>query len=180
MGIDAQKIAAYWSKSFSETSLEYDDLIQLSYLAFIGCQKHWKKLKGSFHTFFNCYLRNCFINLYNKEERRRKPLIFFDDTDADGSCTLFDLVPSSDWNPEDVVEYDDLIDFIEKHLDGLILKMFKLKLEVPLEFLEKTQSTKVNCRTMSKYFGLSQMEIAASNNCLHTKVLEIIKKYNNL
>jgi hypothetical protein len=174
MGFSAQKTANYQSESFARSMAysEEDDLKQEAYLMFLECQKTWNKDRGAFSTYYNTFLRNYFLTLLEREDKRRRKHVY--DESEDGITSLFDIIPSSQWQSDDILEYEELIKYVESRLNGIYLKVFRVKLDMPKDFESKTKSTRVNCRTLAIYHNIKFPEMIKINKILQDKVLRIV------
>jgi hypothetical protein len=176
MGIAAQKVNKYQSESFAKSMLynEEEDLKQEAYLMFVECQKTWNKDRGAFSTYYNTFLRNHFLTLLKNENKMRDRNVY---DDSEETCSLFDMIPSSQWQADDMLEYEELVKCVESRLDGIFLKVFRAKLEMPIDFESKTKTTKVNCRTLAIYFNTKFPEMIKINRVLQDITLTAVKNY---
>lgn len=111
-------------RQFSSDMLPEEDLVQESYLVYVKCIDKFDPSKGSFKSMFFISLKNEFISLYRKEIRRSRNRLDIQDFDGENELALV----SDDWNPEEDIEWDDLIETIENQLDPGERLVFRVKL----------------------------------------------------
>ena len=111
-------------RQFSSDMLPEEDLVQESYLIYVKCIDKFDPSKGSFKSMFFISLKNEFISLYRKEIRRSRNRLDIQDFDGENELALV----SDDWNPEEDIEWDDLIETIENQLDPGERLVFRVKL----------------------------------------------------
>ena len=97
--------------------------------------------------------------------------------DSEEICSLFNMIPSSQWQADDMLEYEELVKCVESRLDGIFLRIFRAKLEMPIDFEDKTNSTKVNCRTLAIYFGIKFPDTIKINKTIQDIVLSVVREY---
>lgn len=175
MGVASQKVKNYQSKSFAKSMIynEEEDLKQEAYLMFVECQKTWNKDRGAFSTYYNTFLRNHFLTLLQKESKIRGRNVY----DESWDVSLFDLIPTPQWQVDDLLEYEELVAYVESCLDDIYLRVFRAKISMPEDFENKTNSTKVNCRTLAIYFDTKFPEMIRINKVLQDITLAAVKNY---